>query len=312
MKQFIKNKKLTYNLMSLTAFKTLVFFTMLVDRPISYQEISDYFFKHPLLREKISIDTFRVYINSFKKMGCDIKRIKGKDKISRYKLLSHPFELKIADEQISSITRVYRSLLKTVGVEDAFALDNFFNKVSCYANNDKFTETIKGASLFKMINKELFVKLIDCCENKDQVLLEYYSPHSGYKDIEILADKLGVKNGKIYLKGVTNEYKQEAVLPVFRIKQIKDIRDVKTISANINQLRVVFEYRGGFLKLDDSERLIKQDGDISVIEVVTSNKFQLKQRLLEMGPSCKILEPEEFKVEFVELLKDMKAGYYCD
>ena len=95
MKEFIKNQKVTYNLMSFTGYKALLLFSLLSESPKSYNDISDYFFNHPYLRERISIDTLRVYINSLKRIGCEIKRTRGEDKISRYMVVSHPFELKM-------------------------------------------------------------------------------------------------------------------------------------------------------------------------------------------------------------------------
>ena len=84
MKQFIKNQKVTYNLMSFTGYKALLIFNLLTESPKSYEEIKNYIYNHPYLREQISMDTMRVYMNSLKRLGCEIKRIKGEDKVSRY------------------------------------------------------------------------------------------------------------------------------------------------------------------------------------------------------------------------------------
>ena len=72
MKEFIKNNKITYNLMSFTAFKTLLIFSLLHEAPRSYQEIIDYFDTHDFINEKISLDTIRVYKNSLRPAVCVI------------------------------------------------------------------------------------------------------------------------------------------------------------------------------------------------------------------------------------------------
>ena len=59
MKEFVKTQKVTYNLMSFTGFKSLLIFSLLAEGPKSYEEISQYIYNHPYLREKISIDTLR-------------------------------------------------------------------------------------------------------------------------------------------------------------------------------------------------------------------------------------------------------------
>ena len=50
MKEFLKNQKVTYNLMSFTGYKALILFSLLTDGPKSYSEICEYFLKHPYLR----------------------------------------------------------------------------------------------------------------------------------------------------------------------------------------------------------------------------------------------------------------------
>ena len=126
MKQFLKDQKITYNLMSFTGYKALILFNLLTEGPKSYNEICDYFMNHPYLREKISIDTLRVYINSLKRVGCEVKRFRGEDKESRYVILSHPFELKITPEQMQSIIKIYKSLVKNIDIKELLSLENFF------------------------------------------------------------------------------------------------------------------------------------------------------------------------------------------
>ena len=80
MKEFLKNQTITYNLMSFTGYKALILFSLLSEGPKSYREICDYFVNKTYLKESISIDTLRVYINSLKRIGCEVKRIRGEDK----------------------------------------------------------------------------------------------------------------------------------------------------------------------------------------------------------------------------------------
>ena len=314
MKEFLRNQKVTYNLMSFTGYKALVLFSLLADGPKSYREICDYFLNHPYLRESISIDTLRVYINSLKRVGCEVKRIRGEDKESRYVILSHPFELKITQEQIQSIIKVYKSIVKRMDVQELLDMDNLFEKIGKFAKNPQFTSDIKKISMLRDINKEILRDLLDCCDKKEQIVISYNSPNTGEKDIEIIADKIEISNGKIYLYGIGFEYKQYGSFLVSRINQIKEIKLEKTIPDELQVIRVIYEIERepDKIELNENEKIIGQNKNKTVIEVVTSNEFLLRQRLLEYGPLCKIIHPDEFKDKFVELLKDMKAGYYCD
>ena len=314
MKEFLKNQKVTYNLMSFTGYKALVLFSLLAEGPKSYDEICSYFLNHPYLREKISIDTVRVYINSLKRIGCDVKRIRGEDSISRYVILSHPFELKLSPEQIQSIVKVYKSIVKNMDVTELLAMDNFFEKIGSYIKNNQFISDMKKISMLRDIDKELLKDLLDCCDKKQQIVINYSSPNTGKKDIEIIADKIDISNNKIYLYGIGFEYKQYGSFLVNRINQIKEIKLQKTIPDDLQVIRVIYELKcpPDKIELNDNEKIIEQNKNKTVIEVTTSNEFLLRQRLLEYGPLCKIIHPDEFKNKFVELLKDMKAGYYCD
>ena len=108
MKEFMKTKTVTYNLMSFTGFKALYFFSLLLEAPRSYEEINEAFMQHEFIKESISIDTFRVYLTSLKRAGCEIiktRRVEG----GKYKMLSHPFQLKITDDQVKSLVKIGRA-----------------------------------------------------------------------------------------------------------------------------------------------------------------------------------------------------------
>lgn len=314
MKEFIKSNKVTYNLMSFTGYKALLLFSLLAESPKSYDEICNYFFNHPYLREKISIDTLRVYINSLKRIGCEVKRFRGEDKISRYVITAHPFELKMSEEEMQSVIKTYKSLVKNINVNELLSLEKFFEKIGKYIKSDKFINEIKNISPLKDINREILEELLDCCEKKNQIVIEYNSPNSGIKAIEILTDKIDISNGKVYLYGTGFEYMEYGIFLVSRIKRIKEIKLNKTIPENLKTICITYELTCNpeNLSLDRNEKLIKSDTNKATIELTTSNEFLAKQKFLEYGPTCKIISPENFRNDFITLLNNMKAGYYCD
>lgn len=313
MKEFIKNQKVTYNLMSFTGYKALLLFSLLTESPKSYNEICECFLNHPYLREKISIDTLRVYINSLKRICCEVKRFRGEDKISRYVITAHPFELKLTQEQIQSIIKVYKSIVKNMDVKELLSMEYFFEKIGSYIKNEDFIADIRKISMLRDIDKKLLEDLIDCCDKKEQIVISYNSPNSGQKDIELIADKIEVANGKMYLLGTGFEYMQYGSFLVSRIKGIKEIKIEKTIPDNLQEFRIIYTLEGNPDKFNpaDNERIIEKHNNYVVIEMKTSNDFLAKQKLLEYGPTCKVVAPEDFRNDFIKLLKDMKAGYYC-
>lgn len=314
MKQFIKDKTVTYNLMSFTGYKALLLFSLLTEGPKSYEEVADYFYNHPHLKERISIDTMRVYMNSLKLIGCEIKRTRDENKVSRYQITEHPFELKLTQEQLQSVAKIYKSISKTMNVEEILAMENFFEKIIKYTKDETLTEVITPVCILKGIDKKLLEELLDCCKKKEQIVISYKSPKSGDKPIELLTDKIDISNGKIYLYGNASEYEQYGSFLVERINSIKEIKIEKTIPEKFTQINVVYELQcePDKLVLESNEKLISKNSDKAVIEITDSNEFRIRQRLLEFGSRCKILEPDDFKNKFINLLKDMKAGYYCE
>ncbi len=313
MKQFIKNQKVTYNLMSFTGYKALLMFNLLVESPKSYEEIKTYIYNHPYLREQISMDTMRVYMNSLKRLGCEIKRIKGEDKISRYFIVAHPYELKLSEDEKKSILYVYKNIVKSLSVEELLSMDNFFEKLGKYIKDDEFVANLRKYSPLKEINKYILKELIDYCKRKEQIVISYNSPNSGVKQIEVISDKLDVSNGKIYLYGTGLEYNQYGSFLVSRVKSIDGIKIEKTIPNGLKEIKIECEFycNQKDIVLSENEKILSTADDKIIVEITTSNEFLTIQRILEYGAKCKVLAPKEFQEKVVNILKDMKAGYYC-
>ena len=314
MKEFIKSQKVTYNLMSFTGFKSLLIFSILTEGPKSFEEIGKIIEENPYLKEKMSTDTMRVYMNSLKYIGCKIKRIKNEDKISRYYIESHPFELNLTDNQLKSVINLYKILVKSMDIKDLLYMDNLLEKIGRYIKNEDFINEIKSISMLNHIDKSMLKELIDCCDKKLQIIINYNSPKSGHKNIEVVTDKVEINNGKIYLCGLGLEYKEYSIFPLDRINKIIEIKNTKSEPKELQKVTVTYELSkpSSKIKLADNEKIINKKRNKTTIEITSSNEFLLRQKFLELGPSCKIIKPDKFKNDYINTLKDMKARYYCD
>lgn len=310
MKEFIRNNKITYNLMSFTGFKALIIFSMLLEGPCSYDDIINYFENHEFLREKISIDTIRVYINSLKRAGCNITKTKRIDG-GKFVLVSHPLELTINNEQIKIISKIYKTISKTVEIEELILLEKFLRKIAKNTKNNEFRQTLDKISLLSSIDTDLLDELMNCCKSKKQIILKYNSPHSVHTDMEIICDKLGFENGKLYIYGTSLDYSQAVYLLANRIIKIKEIKQNKTKNIKIEEIKVKFELKADIqeVQLKENEKLISIHNNKIIIEAKSSNKFALKQRILSFGSQCKVIEPEIFKKEIISTLQKMRAEY---
>lgn len=307
----MKTKTVTYNLMSFTGFKSLYVFSLLLEAPRSYAEICEAFKQHEFIKESISIDTLRVYLTSLKRIGCDIIRTK-KAEGSKYKMLSHPFELSISEEQIKVIIKVYKTLSKNIELEEMIILDKFLRKLILLLNNNTLNETYQKASIFKGVDLELTEKLIRHCSNNDQITILYDSPRSGLKEIPIITDKVALTNNKLYLYGTGLEHKQYAYFPLTRIKKVLNVSIHKTDISDVKVYTVGYELKGSGseLRLGEDETIVNIDVNNTVlVEYKSSNLFMIKQKILSYGCACKVLYPDFVREEIIATLKEMRAGY---
>jgi len=310
MKEFIKNNKVTYNLMSFTAFKTLLIFSLLIEAPRSYQNIIDYFENHDFINEKIAIDTIRVYINSLKRAGCVITKTKRSEG-SKFVLESHPFELTMTDDQIKTLTKVYKMISKTLDISELILLEKFLQKLVINIKNEKFAEAITRVSVLSGLDLNLLEELSSHCRKSNQIVLSYNSPRSNKTKVELICEKLGLENGKVYLYGTNVEHKQSSYFPVSRIIGVDEIKLQKNTDLKLEDITIKYEITTNLpeLQLKSFEKLLSTDKNKTIIEATYSNKFVLTQRILSFGSNCKVLEPKSFVNEIVETLKQMRAGY---
>lgn len=310
MKEFKKSNVVTYNLMSFTGFKSLMLFTLLLESPKSYAEVCEFFRSHEYIKEEISIDTFRVYITSLKRSGCEIVRSSSKDG-SKYKIVSHPFELKISEEQVKSIIKVYRIILKTIDLSGLFDFEKFLRKLIEKTNNEQLLEALNKVSVFKGMDFGMLDELFRHTKEKRQIKFLYNSPRGPKIEVELALDKIGLSSGKVYIYGTNVKQKEYAFFQLSRIIEILDV-NIKPIDvSDIERFRVKYELKSlsPQYKLSDDEKIVEINNDSIIVEMESSSKFILKQKIMEYGSMCKVLEPEDFRQDIIDTLKRMREGY---
>ena len=313
MKEFLRNDTISYNLMSFTGYKTLIMFSLLTEGPKSYIDVKEYFENQPYVREKFSMDTMRVYMNSFKRVGCHIKRIR-QDGVSKYWITENPFKLKLTAEQKKSVIKIYKTLTKNLSAEEIIELDRLLMKLTNYIDDPEFVEEYKKASVLKKENQQLVDTLLYCCRAHKQITVAYNSPRSGIKDIKMIAKRLVYNSGKLYIKASGFEYNQDTDFQVNRITAILEIKDPDEKFEGNKEVTVTYKLMtGGHApELLPEEKLLEAGKDYAVISITGNNMFYINQRLLEHGALCVVVEPEEFKKTFVEQLKEMREEYDND
>lgn len=310
MKRFMETNTITHNLMSFSGFKALLIFSMLTESPKTYEEIKSALENNEYLKETVSTDTIRIYMNSLRLSGCEIKKIK-KNKTVRYFIDSNPFELKITDEQIKSIIKVYNAIAKSISIDDFLTLQQFFNKLSCYITNENLKSELQNISPVSNISSELIQDLIKYTKTKTKLKILYRSKLLGEEELDIITDKLGISNGKLYLYGLSSKYNNYSYFLVSDIRKIISV-DIDSAKFSLPEIIVRYEY----LKTDniefellDNEKIIDETNNKILIEITSYNKFMITQRIMSLSNKCRVISPEDYKNEIVNTLKQMKEKY---
>ncbi len=310
MKEFLKTNTITYNLMSFTGFKSILLFSLLTTGPKSYEELQESFRNHEYLHENISKDTLRIYLKSLKKIGCKIER-SYKDGVTKYSISSHPFVLNIDDKQTESIIKIYKAISQSIEVSDLIALQKFFDNFSKYITNQDLKTKLAQISPLHNIDPKLIENLMNCTHNNSEITIYYKSDISGEKNITVLADKLSITNGKLYLYGYSSEHKNYSSFLVNKIEKIISI-NIHNKTLEVPEIIVGYEYtqdKNEKFELLENEKIIKQNKNKITIELTSKNKFEIIQRIMFLSNKCKVLYPENIKSEVITNLKKMKEGY---
>lgn len=309
MKKFMETNVITHNLMSFSGFKSLLIFSMLTQSPKSYSDIKTALENNEYLRETISVDAIRIYINSLKVAGCNVKTIK-EGRNTKYYIDSNPFELKISDEQVESMVKVVKAISKSIEISDFLALYQFFDKLSPYIKNEDLKMKLKYVSPVGNIKPDLIYNLMKYADKKTKISILYFSKISGLEKIYIIPDKLYIKNGKMYVSGYSEKYNNYAS---FLVSDIREITSVFLNSSKIDNSIYIVQYEyfknDNEFKPQNNETILNETNEKLVVEISSPDKFMITQRILSLTNKCRVISPKEYKQEMIKCLKQMKENY---
>lgn len=312
MRQILSTKEVSYNAIFYSAFKALIVFELLLESPKTLEQISDFLVKRPYIKSTISKDTLRVYINSFKKAGCNVERTLTGEKRREYAyyIPDNPFRPVISKTQTKQLFDIYDMIMYNMPFETLLNFDLLIRKFDTCFKDEAFHKQYEEHSLLKAFDVELLRELEQCCKDNSLVTVLYNSPRSGFKEIPIIAHKMKIQNYKLYLEGFGKEYNQEGIFLVSRITKITNIISGENVELpNDNFLEIICEFYNPQIQLAENETVISETGSTRLVKHITTNKVLTNHRFLQLADNCKILEPECYQKEFITLLKSAKEVY---
>lgn len=302
-------EKTELNQISLTGMRSLVLVGLLMKAPRSLEEIRETFISLNIMDAEHSDDILRIDLNTLRVMGCEITRASAKTNY-KYVLLKHPFALHIEQEELSLLKKAYKKIKASANIVTLIKYDELFKKIAAHVVDNDVKETLYGLSVLKGYNVSLIDELQKDCEQKSVLNLMYRNPiakKDGEKQVS--AQKLVFQNDKIYLYAYDLNKKESVVLNIKRIKSIIS-RAIGGEDVEINSTCVKFFLKNfGINEIEENETIVEIKDGGYVIEGNYYNKFIAVQRILSFGSNCTVLEPQDFKLNVVRILKDMRKNY---
>lgn len=294
---------------SLTGMRSLILLGLLIAAPRSLEEIKQAFLYYKVIDDTTSDDILRIDLNTLKAIGCEIPRCSPKTGY-KYVLEQHPFSLKLTEEDIKILKRVYNGLKSQIDLKALIKLDSFFKKISEFIFEEKIKEALLGISILKRYNISIVEEILeDCRQNSVLTIIYRKRGESKESQKEIQVNKLANENNKIYLYGYDLDAQRNTVLEFKGIKAILSRRiSNKTYSENPYKIKYKLKNINNY-NLTDQEHVIETTETDLIIEGVFYNKFWATQRVLYFGNNCTVLEPIEFRAEIINKLKEMRKRY---
>ncbi len=307
MQEFLETNKVTCNLISLTGYRTLVILHSLLEGAKSADELNEILYNNQYIREKFSIDTLRLYLNSLRKVNCEIPKAHKKNG-NQYSIINSPFELKISDSEFKALKGLISSISDKIELSELIKIEEFLLKISQNTNSEKTKNYINKLLIINKHDINLYKELNFHCRNKNKLKVLYNSPKSNKKFLEIIADKLMVKENKLYFCGYILEYNEYAKLPISRILSVNEIK-INVYCKEIEEQTIVCELKDFDYYPKQNETIISSDNDKLIIKIQSKNEFETIQRIMSFKDKCKILSPENFKEKIRKEIEQTLKAY---
>lgn len=293
-----------------TGMRIIMLFSLLLEAPRTIDEIMVEYERNPFIKD-VSDDTVRNDINALRDAGCEISYATKMN--YPYVLLKHPFDIVFKKSQIDAFKKVYNRFYEDFSFEELFVIDEFFEKIIKYSNNDELNEEIRKISKLSSYNKDLVKSLIHYANSNYKITIRYRVKVGYVKQYELIAQKVAFRHNKLYLFCIDTRYMRNAF---FKVENIVSILNVNIKKSEEERVPFVAKYkllniREENYPISNNEKVVEVSGNDLIIEANTPNEFIMMQNVLNLGKRCVVLEPLEFREKIVEKIKSIR-GVYLD
>ncbi len=295
----------------------------LAKEPLTFEEINARFKAHPGVKRTISQDSFWLYLNTLKSLGCDITRPTRRNGF-HYTLQFHPFTYFLSLQDISILKEVTQYLDDRIHYRDVVYFQRWLHRVFQHAankNREELEQQFFNDSRIQDFNayERLLGEIEQYCQLNQLLQILYQSPVSGRREIDFLPQKIFHHQGILYLFGQGADWDKSSMLRLDRIIMVSPAENPelhrllleKQLQKQVFIIRVLNCPRAHYEPLSDDEEVIPDPAAPGhlLVKLRTDNDFLLKQKLLAMGYQFQVLYPEAFNEEVCTTLREMKELY---
>lgn len=303
-KQHDENKQI-----SMTAARAIIILLSLLQSPKSYEEIRQIVMECGLVNKELSVDTIRIDINTLKTLGCKITKA-TKTNNHKYGLISHPFKLKMTNDEFNALVKIYNKMIKHADVYKLYVFHKLFAKLASLVDDEAIKENLLNVSILNRENIDIVEQFTKIEKKHNRIKISYKPPYSeDTYEYDISVEKLGMRNGKLYVYCQNHSTGKRSFLNVSRIKEVIDAKFDRDSDAGLDTL-VKFKLKScQKYELEDNESIVENHDDYVVVVGRYFNDFIAFQRMLSFADDCTVLEPSKMKDIIVTKLKEMRAIY---
>ena len=300
-----KKTDFNFNYISTTAYRALLLLKFLMVKSLTRAEIIKCLENDEFIVQRINSDTIRSMLNSLKDVGCDISR-PTKTNGFKYELIKNPFSLKLSEKEIKLLNKFRKKSGLKNDLDEILNMNSFIEKLCLIIDDENIIDSLKSKGLLAGANTDLIKQINICCKNKSRVIFKYLS-HKKITDFEMITSFIKYENDKLYVWGYSTKYKEVSYIRIDKIKSFSIVEKYTLNDYNKNVIR--YEMFNLDYNLAPNEVLVSRTDKSLVIDYKSESRFHSIQKFLEKGYDCKILEPEDFKNEFISVLKSIKEVY---
>jgi hypothetical protein len=316
--------------LNLIAYRVIKLLTWLQDGPLTVDALNMRYLRDPLTGKKLSADTICLYINTLRKIGCEITRPSRKNGFS-YELIYHPFGLFVSETELNALSQIKGLAEEQFSLKEFLALQQLLKNLLQQCTLPERDYGIqKLFSINRTIDYESDLPKIQELETwiaEEQLLwITYDSPVKGKERFYFLPNRMEYHHGVLYVHGSQKARPEPICLRLDRLLKIEPIPSPD--AAELALLEVLKQQNQGvvpnvvlrFWGITADEFDPMQLGEPATLEEIPSPRclevklntcdfFRLKQKLLSCGRPFNVLEPEFFKKDLIDCLSMMEKLY---